>query len=558
MARRLVHALLFGGCLVASVVLGLAGGAARSGFGAFEDEPAHVATALMLRDWLATLEPLHPVRFAEDYYAAYPKVAIGQWPPLFHGLVGLWALPLGFSSYTVLALCWLVAAVSGWLAALCVARELGAGGARHAGGELALALSAGVLACAMPLVQALASAAMTECLVAATGTLGALAFARWMTRPTAGRAAAFGVAAAAAILTKGSGLALALVPPLAALLARRPRLLLVPSLWVAPVVVGVLCAPWYGLTLANVRATWSEGASPSFDYARRAFTYYPAEVVALAGAATLALAAVGLGVRLVRPTGRERAASLGAWLLGLAAVYVVIPSSLEARHLVAGAPALAALAALGAHAVVCAARTRGVPHLGGPTRAGLLAAGLLLVPFLATEFKVVRKDCRGFEAAAEAVLANPALADATVLVASGATGEGLGVLAFALEDSPRRRRQVLRASKVLASASWTGAGYSTRFEDGGGVTSFLAEVPVAVVLLDTAPPARHRRAHLAQLRDALQGNTGTWRLAQRFDLEQDGALHPGALELWVADTLATRAPRRLSVDEARGLAPAGL
>src|SRR5664280_2187093 len=59
-------------------------GAYRAELAAHADEAAHYVTGLMLRDYAASFFPTSPVRFAEQYYLHYPKVAIGHWPPVFY------------------------------------------------------------------------------------------------------------------------------------------------------------------------------------------------------------------------------------------------------------------------------------------------------------------------------------------------------------------------------------------------------------------------------------------------------------------------------------------
>lgn len=563
-AKRALGLFTLSSC--AALGLAFAGGSLASGFGAFEDEPAHVTTALMLRDWCASLDLAHPLRFAEDYYAHYPKVAIGQWPPVFHVALAGWLLALGVSSLAIALFGWTLLALTATCVGLIVARELDArgGGDLELGvdddlgrglwdrsARLALPAAASLVVVAAPLMQTLAGAAMTELPMALVGTLAVLAFGRWIEAPSARRALAFGGAAVLAILTKGSGLALALVPPLALCLARRPRLALHRGLWLAPLVVVAVCAPWYSVSLPITRATWSEGTAPSLDYVRRAFTYYPPEVVRLGGAAVLVLAILGLLRRLTRAEVSPRTAALAAWLVALGTLHAAIPSSLEARHLVVGLPALIVFAALGAHACVRAAIARGAVGLAGTRRASWVAASLLLLPFAAERFEVARKDWQGYDAAARAVRDDPSLYGDTILVASGATGEGLAVVAFALDDTPRRSRQVLRASKVLASETWIGADYHARFDSPELVGAWLASVPVAAVLLDGATPARHARLHLDQLRAALEADRG-WRLTQRFDVVQDGRRLPGALELWISPEHAQGAPRLLGLDEVLG------
>ena len=83
---------MFAALLGSVVILQVLAGAYASGFGAYPDEPAHLVSSLMVRDFLAGLDFRHPWQFAQQYYYHYPKVAIGVWPPVFYGALGIWFL----------------------------------------------------------------------------------------------------------------------------------------------------------------------------------------------------------------------------------------------------------------------------------------------------------------------------------------------------------------------------------------------------------------------------------------------------------------------------------
>src|SRR5580765_351093 len=71
--------------LLLSVTVGLqvAAGAYQSERNSYSDEAAHFMNALVLRDYIREGLSQNPLRFAEDYYRHYPKIAPGMWPPLF-------------------------------------------------------------------------------------------------------------------------------------------------------------------------------------------------------------------------------------------------------------------------------------------------------------------------------------------------------------------------------------------------------------------------------------------------------------------------------------------
>ena len=86
-------------------------GAFAGDFAGGPDEPAHVVSALMIRAYLTEGLPAPPMAFAGEYYAHYPKVAIGHWPPLFHLLEALWMLTVGASRGALVTFVALVAAI---------------------------------------------------------------------------------------------------------------------------------------------------------------------------------------------------------------------------------------------------------------------------------------------------------------------------------------------------------------------------------------------------------------------------------------------------------------
>jgi asparagine N-glycosylation enzyme membrane subunit Stt3 len=151
------------------VALQVAGGAYASGFGGYPDEPAHVVTSLMVRDFIAGLDFRHPLQFAQEYYLHYPKVAIGHWPPVFYGALGVWFLIFDASRGTALIFIAVVAAATASIIYLTGKRLIGR--------------SAGVLAAALfvasPLVQESTARVMTEHLSTLGMLVSTLCFARF-------------------------------------------------------------------------------------------------------------------------------------------------------------------------------------------------------------------------------------------------------------------------------------------------------------------------------------------------------------------------------------------
>src|SRR5271166_3501740 len=209
--------------LAVAVALQLAEGAYQSGFGGHPDEAAHLITAVMVRDFLAGLDYRHPWDFAVQYYLHYPKVAIGHWPPLLYATAAGWFLVFGASRTAALLFIAVIAAATSSLVYWTGKRLI----ARWVGGVAAL------LFLASPLVQESSARFMTEHAVTLAMLASTLRLARFASTGLLFDGLSFGILAAAAILTRGSGWALVPVPALTMVLTRRWRLLSRPGLWLA-------------------------------------------------------------------------------------------------------------------------------------------------------------------------------------------------------------------------------------------------------------------------------------------------------------------------------------
>ncbi|RYD35713.1 MAG: phospholipid carrier-dependent glycosyltransferase, partial [Verrucomicrobiaceae bacterium] len=214
--------------LALTLMLQIRSGAYQSDFGGHADEAAHVVTGLMVRDYLAgpLWSGIHPMRYAEEYYNRFPKVAIGHYPPAFYLVEGVWLLPSRTKTALLLLPAFLTA-FTGWIVFMAGRRLM----------SFSAALAAAVLFTLMHLVQSYTAIVMSDMLLVIWCLLATLAFARFLSTGSAKWSLAFGTLAAAAILTKGSGLLLALVPPAAILLTGRWKTALAPKLWLAPLPV---------------------------------------------------------------------------------------------------------------------------------------------------------------------------------------------------------------------------------------------------------------------------------------------------------------------------------
>lgn len=474
-----------GGVLVALVALAaafqLAAGAWRSDFGGHADEGAHVVTSLMVRDYLAGgwLETPHPVRYAEAYYERFPKVAIGHYPPLFYAVAALPLLPVREGG-TLLATMALLAGGVGWTTWRLARNALGGG----AGGAFCLAAAAVLL----PLVRTYTAIVMSDLLLILLCLLAALAFARYLRHGRLRDSLCFGGLAAAAILTKGSGLALALLPPLAIAISGRWGSLRDPRLWASATPPLLFALPWMGFT-SGITAEGMAEASPT-DYFREALPFYLRGLGAELGWIAVAFAVAAPVLAGVRKQGKTAADPMPpelavAFSLPVAVLFLAsaVPSGLDHRYLLPLVPAVLVAAAWAVRSAL-------------PSRIRLARWPLPLfsVLVLASVWRPVEKRYTGAADAVREVVETGGAAEAqVVLLVSDATGEGALTAAACLSEKESLR--ILRGSKVLATSDWLGRSYEMAFSDASSLAGLLSSEGVDAAIVEQPPSDRPAPPH---------------------------------------------------------------
>ncbi len=491
-------------------------GSHLDGYGSYEDEPAHMVTASLMRSYATGPDPIHPIEYVGDYYLHFPKVGVGQWPPVLHFFLGGLLIPLGISRISFLVGTCLIAALAAF-----ATRAL----ARHCGLPRPLPGLLGILFLALPLVQNLSATAMTELLLAAEGTLAVTCYGRYMTTGKNRDALLFGMWTILAVLTKGSGIGLVLVPILTPLIAGIPKRMFSRGTVAAGIAVGVVGLAWYTATLDYSKATWAGGGRTASEYSWAAGRYYSQELVMILGSIVSFLAVVGLFVGLLNTSTRNANAACLAWLIGLGGCYLFIRTGIEMRHLAVVLPIALALAGRGAVWVW---------HMLGwrSNRQALPAAGLLVLGFSLQAFAPIAPNHRGFREALSWATEDPALSTAPWLVCSDASGEGL-IVSEAVHLDPRHQKlQVLRSSKILAHDDWLGHGYKQRFDSEESLGAFLKQVPVGLVFLDLSLWRRHYFAHHESLRRYLENHPEHFQEVKRIDMLRNGVWYPQSLVVY--------------------------
>ena len=453
--RPIVIALAVGIALsLAALLLQAHAGAYQSEFGAHADEPAHVVTGMMVRDYLAggMLEGTSPMKFARDYYERYPKVALGHYPPAFYVIEGIWLIPSRSPAATLvlMAVMAATAAFLTWRAAL------------HHDLPHSLAWIPAALFITHPLVRIYTAIVMSDLLLVIFCLLATGAWRRFLGSSSTRDALTFGLWAAAAILTKGSGLFLALLPPLSIALSGKWQLLKSRSLWLAPIPVIVLAMPW----MVATRHITAEGMShvPLPEYIAGAIPFFARNLIGEFGwiACLLTLAACASAAILAlrgRPVDDSTACHV-AIIVGLLVFYIAIPSGLDARYFLPLVPSLFLLVTDAARRLADLIAGRLSPASPPPQRTTIATAGtcLLAAAIWLESTRPVSKSFGGYAEVIEAIAAEPSdLAGGEqidILVASAPHGEGSAITAAVFSpDAPIR---IHRSTKALIDTDWLG------------------------------------------------------------------------------------------------------
>jgi hypothetical protein len=508
-------------------------GAYRSEFGGHPDEAAHYVTGLFVRDAVVlggqyAADGFHGSTvqlgkdFADHYYTHYPKIGLGVWPPFFYLVQAAWTLPFSPSRQSILLLLCMLAAALAVVLFRVLREDYGIGPASFG---VALLLS-------LPLVRTSYGMVMAETLSALLMFGAMMAFGAFLDRERRGDVLWFGLLAALAILTKGTGLALALAAPLALLFTRKLHLLKRPALWSAVLLVLILAGPWTWVTRNMGKGGWVE-SSASWHFTSMALPYYLTKFGFALGLLPLLLFCLGVMVRLrtVSPQpGRWVAA--GALIISAVVFQSLVPVGFEARHLVSALPAAVMFVIAGGMAIVRWAQARRGGTSASPVTAdvGLLAAILMLSCLLSSILPIRAKGYSGFAPIAQMLIEDTGPQD-VILVSSDARGEGMFISEVAMREA-RPGHTIQRASKALASSTWSGNGYAPKFDTDDDLLAFLTTGQIQYLVLDDAVPEDKRREHQEQLRRVVKQNEASFWLVASSEILRDGEVQYAPVKVY--------------------------
>ena len=419
------------------------------------DEPAHAVSSLMVHDYLTQAFPRSPLKSAWMFYAHYPKVAIGHWPPLFYCGEALWMLIAGRSQRALLlfvALCGAALLSSIYFE---VRRQSSAAAAMV---SVSVLLTTGIF-------QKLVCGVHPDLLLALVIFWAAIYCADFMAFESPRSRNLYLGFGTAALLVHGRGGVVLLLPFCLLVLRRR----VVNWKWLVAGLAVLL------FMLLMPHAIHEASSFSVIGLPERAYEFL-AGVVTLTGWLGTMLALVGLWRLFTRDSQRPFwAAMAGVGVCGLV-FHLLVPVPFDSRYMMPTLVAVAALAGGGTQTIV-----ERVSRASSRRRRALYAAigTASLVSMAIATACVPAKPDHGYRG----MIANCLLCgDEVTLVAGGGVDEG-GLIAEASLADPMRLHTVLRASKVLAETDWSRSYTQLRFASAAEVDGFLDQAGVSQVVL---------------------------------------------------------------------------
>jgi hypothetical protein len=398
------------------------------------DESSHYINTLFIGDWLRAGMP-SPMAFAQDFYAHFPKLSIGHWPPGWYALLApLFAIlrPSPFTASMFSAfIAGLPAALVGW--------------GLFRAGVPRVAVAAAFVALLLPLEVESARYFLLDQPVALVVGLAAIAWLAAADLPSWWRYALLAALAVFATLVKGNGVLVILVPVIEIVLSRRWALLADRRLWIAGVTTGLLILPWYLISFRISAGGFNY--APGLAYAWDSLVTNLQAVHANIGLSGIFLMAVG-AIHHWRDARSGSVVRLSvAVILATLVFQAIVPVALVDRYILPLLPWCVILAALGIASLW---------SFGAVFRAAAVACavGMLVPPAIALGHEAAKPDL-GAPTIAQTMIDTPGI----WLVDGRAGGEGAVIAAAAFADRGRRQIWTARASQWLSTSDFMGRGY---------------------------------------------------------------------------------------------------
>lgn len=504
----------------------------------YPDEAAHFVTGVCTLDYLKTAFGSNPISFAEQYYARYPKVAFGHWPPMFYVIQAFWYAMFGATPFSAMLLMGLVVAIASLVLFLRLKRLNGLWPACL---SIAVFLS-------LPVVRKSELMLMADMLASLFSLAAVLTFCDWWTTAKRRYWVMSGVWIALAALTKESALTLLVLAPVALMVWPPPipfRQKLMKMAVSLPLLLSLILVLYAITGVLHLRGIPAPATLPNFwEYLAGLLLFFRGGsllifLIALYGALEVLL-------RKRFTASPDQIVHLRMALLWLTATLIsqllFREGLLEDRYFLSGYVSLVLLFGQGLACLEDQFRQRFARPVFAHTAAAAL--GILCIAFtLHTRIAPARTGYSEIAAAFPVPPIRP-----IILVSSDALGEG-GMITEWLVRDKARAGVVLRASKVLASSDWMGGNQKLLVSSSDEVRELLDKTPVHFIVLDmygfTDPGAR---PYDRLLEDTLRENPTHFRMIGRFPLFLDGQRRDEAVQVYENSVARGRYAQTIHID----------
>jgi dolichyl-phosphate-mannose-protein mannosyltransferase len=497
----------------------------------YPDEPAHYVTGLMVRGYVVHgWRSGSPMRYAEDFYLHYPKVALGHWPPGYYLLQLLWTVvfPTSISSILYLQAA-TIAATSAVLFTIARGRF---------GVPTAIVLCGAFLV--LHPTQMLASQVMSEPLLTLSTLLAVWAIARYFETGRLAWIVAFVAFVVVAVHTKGSGLLLVGVPVVLLFLVRPLRELHKRSFVIAVIVMFLLLAPWQLATM-KMESNGMSGGINATEIVTQAREFLP--IIGQVFGWPL-IAVIAIGGWLVVFGRRARDPLLVSCAATAVLTYVfhsISPVGAEDRRLFMAMPGMLMLAPVPLRAWLPAAQWKWAP--------GAMLA--LVLVSMGPSFSVYHKIPVGYRAVADWLIGNSWREPEAILIASDVDGEGMLISEIA-QRQPTPSLYVVRTSKLFENCDWLSKDCKMVVEDPAGAGRVMDQTGIRYVVVDTLHGNREDRS-AALLRESVASRPDLWELRKTEPANAPTGRTSGEIRIYERRGLSATGQVRVRVDLTRML-----
>ncbi len=493
-----MYTLLFSCVCLASQILSGGYGSDQSQTG---DEAAHFVTALMIHDYLAMHLGENFLRYAREYYAHFPRVGLGHWPPMFE-LTQALIFFISRSKFSALGFQALIGGLLGGLPAAVVARK-------HTP-VVALAAGSAVLLAPFPLF--LSNTVMADNFLAVLVFATAMTWERFYRHRNWKWCAIFSCLALAAMLTKGSAVFLALLPVIYAAVKGDLKFLFDRRVLASGAFVALFSVPWYVATykLAASGFNYSWGAS----FILLTISTYPKMLLSSVGIPIVLGYLFGLWSAFSSAASKRdddvisHAAASFAMLLSA----IAIPADVTPRYLIPALPGIAIVAVFG---ISSALSLLPIDWSQIKYARNIALIGLLVISTVSI-FRRPHVEPFGAADVVEAIAAQRS-PNPLVLVSGSARYEGALIAAFALAER-KPQHYVVRATKVLASGNFMGSNYTNRFASAAAMRDWIVSREIGFIsICDDREGSAF--GHNQVLQTTIRDNPNMIRTISQFDIQ---------------------------------------